>query len=84
MFENFKPIGKKILVKPIEAEIKTSGGLYLAPSAETFCSRASVMAAGPKCEQVKIGDTVYLRKHSGSLTDEEYIIISEDEILGIL
>lgn len=92
-----KPLGDKILVKRVEAEEKTAGGIYLPESAKEKPQHATVIAvgegrvnesSGKRQElQVKAEDTVLLGKWGGTevkIEGEEYLIISEDDVLGIV
>ena len=89
-----KPLGDKVLIKRVEAEEKTAGGLILAATAKEAPQLAEVIAVGPGETvdgklvpmQVKVGDKVFFGKFSGTeikIDGEEHIIISEKEILAI-
>ena len=89
-----KPLGDKVLIKRVEAEEKTAGGLILAATAKEAPQLAEVIAVGPGevvdgklvPMQVKVGDKVFFGKFSGTeikIDGEEHIIISENEILAI-
>lgn len=89
-----RPLGDKVLIKRVEAEEKTAGGLILAATAKEAPQLAEVIAVGPGevvdgkvvPMQVKAGDKVFFGKFSGTeikIDGEEYIIISEKEILAI-
>lgn len=90
-----KPLGNRVLVK--RAEAKTSkGGILLPDSAQEKPKEGIVIAVGEghRDEQgklhplhVKIGDRVLFSQYSGTevtLNEEDEIILSEDDILGIL
>ncbi len=94
---NFKPLKDRLLVKYSEEPEKSSGGLYIPDSAKEKPQEGEVVAAGPgrvtddgklQAMEVKVGDIVLFEKYAGSnklkFDDIEYIIIREDEILGIL
>jgi chaperonin GroES len=94
---NFKPLKDRLLVKYSEEPEKSSGGLYIPDSAKEKPQEGEVVAAGPgrvtddgklQAMEVKVGDTVLFEKYAGSnklkFDDIEYIIIREDEVLGIL
>lgn len=89
-----KPLGNKVLIKRVEAEEKTAGGLILAATAKEAPQLAEVIAVGPGevvdgklvPMQVKVGDKVFFGKFAGTeikIDGEEHIIISENEILAI-
>lgn len=90
-----KPLGDRVVVKAEEAEEITSSGLYIPDSAKEKPQRGTVISVGPgrvengtKIEMtVKEGDTVLYGKYSGTeitLNSEEYLIMRESDILGIV
>ncbi|GIV58091.1 MAG: 10 kDa chaperonin [Rhodothermaceae bacterium] len=92
---NIKPLGDRVVVKPEPAEEKTASGIYIPDTAKEKPQRGTVVAVGPgrvengtKIEMsVKEGDTVLYGKYAGTeirLGDEEYLIMRESDILGIL
>ncbi|WP_428056658.1 co-chaperone GroES [Candidatus Avelusimicrobium alvi] len=90
-----KPLGDRVIVKPIERETM-KGGIIIPDTAKEKPMEGEVLAVGPgklgdKGERapmdVKKGDRVLYGKYSGTeikLDDEAYLIIHQDEILGIL
>jgi chaperonin GroES len=91
-----KPLGDRVIVKPLEAEEKTKGGLFLPDTAKEKPIEGIVVAAGPgKVTEegkeikmtVKTGDKVLYGKYSGTevnLDGEEYLIMRENDIFGII
>jgi chaperonin GroES len=91
-----KPLGGRILVKSLESEEKTPGGIILPDTAKEKPQRAEVVAVGKgklledgtiKPPEVKAGDKVLHGKYSGKeVTHDgvEYLILDEDEILAII
>ncbi|MBI5249813.1 MAG: co-chaperone GroES [Desulfomonile tiedjei] len=91
-----RPLHDRILVERIESEEKTSGGIILPDSAKEKPQQGKVMAvgAGKKDENgklipmdVKVGDKILFGKYSGSeikIEGTEYLIMREDDVLGIL
>ncbi len=90
-----KPLSDRVVVRAEEAEEKTSSGLYIPDSAKEKPQRGTVVSVGPgkvengtKIEMsVKEGDTVLYGKYSGTeitLDSEEYLIMRESDILGII
>ncbi len=91
-----KPIGEKILVKRLEPDEKTAGGIVLPDTAKEKPKEGKVIAlgsgktldSGEKVEfQVKIGDRVIFASYAGSevtVDGEEYILMSEDDILAVI
>lgn len=94
MIEKLRPLGHRLLVKKVEEQNKTASGLYIPEAAKEKGQRAVVVAAGPgRVDQtgkiiplaVKVGDEVIYSKYAGTQTGaDEYLIITEDEVLGIL
>jgi len=96
MFMKFKPLRDRVLVKYSEEAEKSAGGLYIPDSAKEKPQKGEVIAVGPgritddgkmQKVEVKIGDIVLFDKYSGSkinIDNVEYLIIKEDDILGIL
>ena len=90
-----KPLGDRLIVKPIERETM-KGGIIIPDTAKEKPMEGEVLAAGPgKLDNngnrtpmdVKVGDKVLYGKYSGTeikLDDETYLIIHLDEFLGIM
>ncbi|MBE6421333.1 MAG: co-chaperone GroES [Elusimicrobiaceae bacterium] len=90
-----KPLGDRVIVKPIERETM-KGGIIIPDTAKEKPMEGEVLAVGPgkvadkgvRTEMdVKVGDRVLYGKYSGTevkLDNETYLIIHQDEILGIL
>jgi chaperonin GroES len=93
---NVKPLQDRVLLKRVESEAKTKGGLYIPDSAKEKPAEGIVLAVGSGktleggetiTPQVKEGDRVLFGKYSGTeikIDGEERIIIREDDILGIV
>jgi chaperonin GroES len=93
---NVRPLGEKVLVRRLEAESKTAGGIVLPDSAKEKPRRGKIEAVGEgklsdKGErtplQVKKGDEVLFASYGGTeikLGGEEYLILDESDILAIL
>lgn len=92
----FTPLHDQVLVRRIEAEATTSGGLIIPDTAKERPQQGEVMAAGPGARNetgarvamdVKAGDRVLFGKWTGSeirLDGEELLIMKEGDILGTL
>lgn len=89
------PLGDKVVLKAIKEEEKTKSGIILTGEAKEKPQQAEVIAVGPGGivdgeevkMQVKIGDTVIYSKYSGTevtLEDEDFIIVSQSDILAIV
>lgn len=83
MFKTFKPINDNILVELIEAEKKTASGIIVPVEAQEKTQKAKVVHPG-KSEQVCFNETVFFKKYMGTALDEKYLVLREEDILGIL
>jgi len=81
-----QPINGRILVKPIEVEEKTSGGIYLPDTAKEKLHQGEVIAvAEDATEEVAVGDRIIYKEFSGTevkFDEEEYILLIEDDLLA--
>ncbi len=91
-----KPLADRVVIEPLEAEEKSSGGIYLPDTAREKPQMGKVVAAGPgkisdsgeviKME-VKVNDKVLYAKYSGTdvtFDNKDYLIVRESDILGIV
>lgn len=91
-----KPLADRVLIKKIEAEEKTPGGIVLPDTAKEKPQQGEVLAAGPgkldekgnrQPMEVKVGDRVLFAKYSGTevkIEGIEYTILAERDILAIV
>ncbi len=86
-----KPLADRVLVEPLAAEQKTSGGIIIPDTAKEKPQKGTVVAAGggKKDEPmtVKVGDVVLYGKYSGSelsIDGTDYLMMRESDILAIL
>ena len=91
-----RPLYDRILVKRIEEQNKTAGGLFIPDSAKEKPIEGEVIAVGNgkvledgtvRKLDVKVGDRVLFGKYSGTevkIDGEERLILREDDILGVL
>ena len=91
MSTNFAPLHDRVMVKPNEAEEKTTGGIIIPDTAKEKPQRGTVVAAGPgkpdEPTTVKAGDTVLYGKYAGTevtLGTEVFLIMRESDILGVV
>lgn len=81
-----KPIGERLLIKPIEEELKSAGGIVLPEKAKEKSQKAEVVEIGSSDEiSVKVGDKVIFAKYSGNeikIDDKDYVIIDWSDILA--
>lgn len=90
-----KPLGDRVIIRVLEQEEKTAGGIYLPDTAKEKPSRGEVVAAGPGkmtdegkrvALDVKAGDTVIFSKYAGTevkFEGTDYLIVSERDILAV-
>jgi chaperonin GroES len=93
---NLRPLPDRILVRRLEEQESVRGGIIIPDSAKEKPQQAEVVAVGAgkrldngeRAEMdVKAGDRILFGKYSGSdikIDGEEYLILREDEILGVL
>jgi chaperonin GroES len=83
-----KPLKERVVVKYSSEELeKTPGGIYVPDVAKEKPQKGTVIEIGSEVKEVKVGDTVLFDKYAGSkikVDDVEYLIIKEEEILGIV
>ena len=91
-----KPLGEKILVKRLEAEGKTKGGIVLPDTAKEKPKEGKVIAlgdgklleSGKRADfQVKKGDRILFASYAGTevkVGSEEYLVMSEEDILAVI
>ena len=81
-----QPTNGRILVKPIEAKKKTSGGIYLPDTAKEKVHEGEVIAvAKDVTEEVALGDRIIYKEFGGTevkFDGEDYILLNEDDLLA--
>ena len=92
----FRPLHDRVVVKRIEAEEKTTGGIIIPDTAKEKPSQGEVVAVGPGGRDesgklipidVEVGDRVLFGKWSGTevkIDGEELLIMKESDIMGVL
>ncbi len=93
---SLKPLNDRVLVKRLESEEKTAGGLYIPDTAKEKPSRGEVVAVGPGKRAddgkvvpmaVKAGDIVLFNKYAGTeikLDNADHLVMREDDILAVI
>ena len=93
---NLRPLQDRIIVKRVEEETKTAGGLFIPETAKEKPQRGEIVAAGngKKTEDgkvlpldVKVGDIVLFGKYAGTevkVNGEDYLMMREDDILAVV
>ena len=94
MVAKLQPLADRVVVKPIEREEKTKGGIFLPDTAKEKPQEGKVVAVGPgrRAEdgkligmEVKVGDRVLYAKYGGTeikIDDEDLVILRENDILA--
>ncbi|MGE0206791.1 MAG: co-chaperone GroES [Candidatus Babeliales bacterium] len=93
MFEKIKPLHDRVLVKRIEIEGTTPGGIIIPDAAKEKAQTGKVVAVGagrvtaegkvvPMA--VKAGDVVFFGKYAGTEAGDDHLIVREEELLGVV
>ncbi len=92
----FRPLGDRVVVKRVQEELKTAGGIIIPDSAEEKPQEGEVVAVGPGgrdekgdriTPEVKVGDRILFGKWSGTevkVDGQELLIMKESDIMGVL
>jgi chaperonin GroES len=92
----FRPLQDRVLIRRIEQEEKTAGGIIIPDTAKEKPMEGRVIAAGPGARgedgklqplDVKPGDRVLFGKWSGTeikLDNEEFVVLKESDIMGVV
>jgi chaperonin GroES len=93
---NLKPLGDRLVIKPVEQEDVTSSGIFLPETAKEKPQQGKIIAAGPGARKengerialdVQVEDTVLYAKYAGTtikLDGQEYLILKETDVLAIV
>jgi chaperonin GroES len=93
---NIRPLQDRVIIKRMEEETTSAGGILIPDSATEKPIRGEVTAVGPgkvldngekRPLDVKVGDTVLFGKYSGTevkLDDEELLVMREEDIMGVI
>jgi chaperonin GroES len=91
-----RPLHDRVIVKRLESETKTAGGILIPDNAAEKPSKGKVIAVGPgkrsddgkiHALDVKVGDVVLFGKYSGNEIKEgadEYVVMREEDIMGVV
>ena len=93
----FRPLGDRVVVKRVEEEAKTKGGIIIPDTAKEKPQEGEVLAVGPGARDeksgarveldVKVGDRILFGKWSGTevkIDGEDLIIMKESDVLGVV
>ena len=84
---NFKPLGKRVLVKRVEEATTTSSGIIIPDNAKEKPSRGEVVAVSSEVSVLENGNQVLFGKYSGnevSFEGTKYIVLEVEDIFGII
>ena len=93
---SIKPLHDRVVVKPIEAEEVSAGGILIPDSAKEKSTKGEIVAVGPGklndaghrvAMDVAVGDRILFSKYGGTevkLDGEDFLIMREDDILGVV
>jgi chaperonin GroES len=93
---NIKPLGDRLVIKPMEGEEKTKSGIVLPDTAKEKPQQGKVIAVGPgrvldsgerAAMDVSVGETVLYAKYAGTefkLDGDDYLVLSERDILAVI
>lgn len=93
---HIKPLNDRILVKRLEAEERTKGGIVLPDTAKEKPKEGEVVAVGPgkllesgkrQSLELKKGDKIIFESYAGTeikVEGKEYLLLKEDDVLGII
>lgn len=96
MSMNLKPLGDRLIVKPIEQEETTPSGIVLPETAKEKPQRGEVLAVGPGARdesgkriemEISKGDVVLFAKYGGTevkVDDEKLLILRESDVLALV
>ena len=87
----FRPLHDRVLIKVLDSEEKTAGGIIIPDTAKEKPQRGTVVAVGPGTKEnpitLQVGDTVLYGKYAGTELNHEgvdYLIMKESDILAIV
>lgn len=93
---NLKPLGDRLVVKPVEQEEQTASGIFLPETAKEKPQQGKVVASGPGARKesgeripmdVVVDDKVLYAKYAGTsikLEGDEYLILKESDVLAVV
>lgn len=96
MSANIRPLHDRVIVKRLEEEQVSAGGIVIPDTAKEKPIRGEVLAVGPgkpldngdvRAVDVKVGDIVLFGKYAGTeikVKDQELVVMREDDIVGVI
>lgn len=88
-YMKIRPLLDRVLVKPVEAEEKTAGGIFIPATAQEKTQEAEVIAIGDDKEKIKVavGDRIIHDKYSGTqikINGEDHLIVKAEDIIAVI
>ncbi len=84
---NFKPLGKRVLVKKLEEATTTISGIIIPDNAKEKPSRGEIVAISSEINEVSVGELVVFAKFSGneiSLDGDKFLVLDIEDVLGVI
>ena len=93
---SFRPLHDRVLLKPVEQDAKTKGGIIIPDTAKEKPVQGKVIAVGPGARDengklqpldIKVGDLVLYGKWSGTevkVDGEDFLIVKESDVMGVI
>lgn len=86
---NIKPVGERILIKPVKVEEKTASGIILSVEKNDTANYGEVVAVGKleKFAEIKVGNKIFYDKSVGTEIkdkDEKFLILNAEDVLAII
>lgn len=93
---NLRPLGDRVVIRPIEQEEQTKSGIFLPETAKEKPQQGTVVAVGPGARDddgdrialdVQVNDTVLYAKYAGTsikIDGQEYLILKESDVLAVV
>ena len=92
----FRPLGDRVVIKRVQEDVKTAGGIIIPDTAQEKPQEGEVVAVGPGARdekgdriapEVKVGDRILFGKWSGTevkVDGQDLLIMKESDIMGVL
>jgi chaperonin GroES len=92
----FRPLGDRVVVKRVQEDVKTAGGIIIPDTAQEKPQEGEIVAVGPGgrdekgdriAPEVKVGDRILFGKWSGTevkIDGQDLLIMKESDIMGVL
>lgn len=87
MSHYLKPLNNTAIIEMLEKEKISTGGIILTRNDPKEITKGRVLATGPNCKDIKVGDIIlpnWNEARKNDINNETFFVISEDEIIAIL